>query len=151
MARGPEIPSRALRNCLSPRTLVLLNWKSIQKEGGSFGVLKPELLVNLAELVEQTAHYMAQEGRSLDFIERVSLAVYLLVKGHPFQDGNKRTALRMLINCLRLAELKYTGRPIDLAYSIEAIAKSDPSEKEKLFLEFAGFLKRHLQRRDKVA
>ena len=122
--------------------------KAIEKEGGSFGLLKPDLLISLAELVEQTAHYMDQEGRSLDFIEKLSLAVYLLVKGHPFQDGNKRTALRMLINCLRLAGLKYSGRPMDLAYLIEAMAKSKPSEKEKVFLEFAWFLKRHLQIRN---
>ncbi len=147
MARGSEILSRTLKDCLSPKTLVLLNLKSIEKEGGSFGLLKPEFLEGLAELVEQTAHYMAQEGRELDFIERLALAVYLLIKGHPFQDGNKRTALRMLVNCLRLAGLRYTGRPIDLAYRIETIAKSDPKEKEKVFLELASFLKRHLQKR----
>ena len=147
MAGGPKIPGRTLRDCLSPKTLLLFNLKSIEKEGGTFGLLKPEFLEGLAELVEQAAHYLAQGGRKLDFVEKLSLAVYLLIKGHPFQDGNKRTALRVLVNCLRLAGLRYTGRPMELAYRLEAMAKSDPTEKEKVFLELASFLKRHLQRR----
>jgi len=146
MERSFELFGRTLRDCLAKSTLILFNQKAIEREGGSFGVLKPDFLESLWAKIEQAAFYLAQDEGKPDFVELVSLAAYLIVKEHPFQDGNKRTSVKVIVNCLRKLDLVYTGRPIDLARKIEEVAKSDPSQKREIVLNLAYFLKKHLQK-----
>ena len=81
-----------------------------------------------------------------DEIERICLAVYQIVKKHPFMDANKRTAAFVLLNCLKQSGYVYTDRPKDLAKKIIELAQTLPAEKEKAVLDIAYFIKARLQK-----
>lgn len=120
--------------------LITINKKAVQKFGGLFGIRDQGFLNNLGI-------YVADAGNRYEWdkIECFCLAAYQIVKIHPFIDGNKRTALLALLNCLRKENLFFTGSPKDLADKIIEMAKSPANEKENAVLEFSYFLKAHLQ------
>lgn len=127
--------------CLSPETILAAHRKVIARFGGIDGTRESADIEGLAEYAEDTALRYGW-----DDTERFCLAVYQIVKKHPFLDGNKRTAMAVLLNCLRKYGYSYTGRPKDLAVRIEDIAKSASGDKENVILDFSYFLKARLQK-----
>lgn len=129
--------------CLSASTIILFNKKTISRHGGDdLGALKRGEISSLHEMVEMTSQMYG-----FDETEKICLAVYHIVKGHVFGDGNKRTATLVLHNCLRENGYSYTGRPKDLAEKIIELASSDPKAKREAVLKFSYFLKSRLQDR----
>ncbi len=132
--------------CLSPATIIMFNRKALKKFGGFGGansIRNRSDLENLSEYVEYAA-----DMYEWDDIQKYCLAVYQIVKLHPFTDGNKRTAGYVLLNCLRKSGLSYTGREKDLAEEIIELAKTDPVKKEESVLNFSYFIKSRLQKRE---
>lgn len=127
--------------CLSPETLILFNRKAVKKHGGIIGIRYYEDIDTLAEYVSNAA---AMYG--WDEIERICLAVYQIVKKHPFLDANKRTAAFVLLNCMKQSGYVYTDRPKDLANKIIQLAQTPSNEKEQAVLDIAYFLKARLQK-----
>jgi death-on-curing protein len=130
-------------DCLDAKRIYSAHFKVIQRYGGSDGIISPDVVDNLAASVETTAQYSPQP---LDDIERACLACYLIVKGHPFQDGNKRTAYATLINCLKTLGYRYSGRPKDLAVLIVEMAASPPLRKHQEFMTLAYHVKGRAQK-----
>jgi prophage maintenance system killer protein len=130
--------------CLSPETIILFNNKALKKYGGFGGGVRSYAEIDkLAEYVEITGKLYGW-----DDIECICLAVYQIVKNHPFWDANKRTATYVLLNCLREKRLFYTGRPKDLANQIIKLAETSSDQKEHAVLELSYFIKAHLQKRE---
>ena len=127
--------------CLSSATIILFNQKVVTSRGEEFQVLHPSQLDGLAKQVNLESDYARYDG-----IERLSLAVYQLVKGHYFIEGNKRTALLVLMNCLRKSSIKYTGRGIDLSRKLVEMAQTKSQDKRVSIMEFSYFLKHRLQK-----
>lgn len=133
--------------CLSPATIIVFNRKALRKFGGFGGgannIRNLSDLENLSEYVEYAADMYGWND-----IQKYCLALYQIVKLHPFSDGNKRTAGYVLLNCLRKRGLLYTGREKDLAEKIIELAKTDPGKKEDAVLNFSYFIKSRLQKRE---
>ena len=129
--------------CLSPSTLILFNDSTIKKHGGySGGVRSHQDIDSLAEYVRMVG---TQYG--WDEIERICLAAYQIIKNHIFWDGNKRTAMLTIQNCLRELGYSFTGRPKDLASKLITMAAAPANEKEESVLGLAYFIRSHLQKR----
>ena len=134
-----------LEECFSPELLILLNWLSLERRTEEAGLLRPEALKGLSARVETAAYYRELEGRPMDLAEKLALAVYLLIKEHPFRNGNKRTALKALVHALRKAGFKFRGSPLELARRLEALAASSPAEREPAVSALASFLRNNFR------
>jgi prophage maintenance system killer protein len=82
--------------CLSAATIINFNKKTIQKSGEEFSILHRSSIDGLSAQVDLDSDYAGY-----DSVERACLAAYQLAKGHYFIEGNKRTAILVLLNCLR--------------------------------------------------
>jgi death-on-curing protein len=129
--------------CLSLDAIVLLHNKAVTRHGGDRSALSREN----REKVEDIQGYIEgiSQYKQLDKFEYICIAIYQLVKGHYFLDGNKRTATLVLLNCLKDLGYKYTGEPKDLANKIIAVSQSDPKEKEETVSELSYFIRMRLQ------
>jgi death-on-curing protein len=125
--------------CLSAATIINFNKKTVQKSGEEFSILHRSSIDGLSAQVDLDSDYAGY-----DSVERVCLAAYQLAKGHYFIEGNKRTAMLVLLNCLRKEGLSYTGRPKDLAVKIVSITQTNPADKRAAILELAYFLKHRI-------
>ena len=145
MARSVRVSGNELTvmNCLSYDTIVLANYKILEKSGGFSGGIKSN------DDIEKLAEYViySSEKYKFDEFECLSLAVYQIVKNHLFWDGNKRTAMSVLLNCLRGMGYFYTDRPKDLANKIIEIASSPSRNKEDMVRDFSYFIKARLQKK----
>lgn len=70
---------------------------------------------------------MAAYYDGADILRRATLLTIGISQTQAFVDGNKRTAYASLDTFLRLNDLAYTGRPLELAHQLEAIASRDDS------------------------
>jgi death-on-curing protein len=68
--------------------------------------------------------------------------VFGITKNHPFNDGNKRTALGTLIAFLGLNEHRIVADKVSLTRVMLALASSDISEED-----FGEFVEKHIQAR----
>ncbi len=129
--------------CLSLDTIVLLHHKAVTRHGGDRSALSRnnrEKLEDIQGYIEGVSQY-----NQPDKLEYICFAIYMLVKGHFFLDGNKRTATLVLLNCLKELGYKYTGKQKDLANKIIAVSQSDPKEKEETVSELSYFIRIRLQ------
>lgn len=70
---------------------------AIQRYGGSYGVASMEKLESALDTPKQTVF-----GEELypNIFAKAAILVYLLIKNHPFVDGNKRTGLYAMLRFL---------------------------------------------------
>ena len=82
---------------LSSNEVLLIHDHAIREFGGSFGLMSPGHLEASIAVPRQTMF-----GQELypDLFSKAAILFYLLVKNHPFVDGNKRTAALALIELL---------------------------------------------------
>ncbi len=83
---------------LTAEELLLIHFEAIREFGGSFEVLDLEKLQSCLESPRQTMF-----GKDLysSLVSKAAILFYLLIKNHPFMDGNKRTAVLALSECLK--------------------------------------------------
>ncbi|MDD5621499.1 MAG: type II toxin-antitoxin system death-on-curing family toxin [Candidatus Pacebacteria bacterium] len=77
-------------------------------------------------------------------IGKASILFYLMIKNHPFQNGNKRIAIMTLLYFLYKNNKWLDIDNIKLYNFARNIAKSDPKEKDKIILDIKNTIKNHL-------
>lgn len=86
------------------------------------------------------------EGRSLyrGIVGKGAVLFYLMVKNHPFQNGNKRVAIMTLLYFLSKSD-KWLIVDNDIFYEFaNGVASSDPSNKELEIRKIRAFIRKHL-------
>ena len=94
----------------------------VNETGGSTGLRDLGRLE--AALATQQQNVFNKEAYT-GLIEKAAALIRGIIADHPFVDGNKRTAYAALDTFLRLNELAYAGRPLDLALQLEAVASRE--------------------------
>lgn len=77
-------------------------------------------------------------------IEKSSILFYLMIKNHPFENGNKRIAIMSLLYFLYKNGkwLKMTNE--NLYKFARRVARSDPRKREKVVLQIRGLIKTYM-------
>lgn len=76
--------------------------------------------------------------------DKAALLFYLLIKNHPFQNGNKRLAVTSLFTFLDING-KWLNIPNEDLYRIAImVAESPPSMKDGLIVGLRGLIRKHL-------
>ena len=70
---------------------------------------------------------MAAYYEGADIVRQATLLAIGISQAQAFVDGNKRTAYASLDTFLRLNDVAFAGRPLDLAHQLEAVASRDDS------------------------
>jgi death-on-curing protein len=77
------------------------------------------------------------------FIDKLSLLFYLLIKNHPFQNGNKRIAVATLFVVLYLNGLWLTASEL-LPYELaKSVAASKMKDENKVILKISKFISKY--------
>jgi len=76
--------------------------------------------------------------------DKAAALFYLLVKNHPFQNGNKRIAVTSLLVFLQLNDKWLTVDAKRLYNFAKWVAESDPSLNTETIAATAAFIKKHL-------
>jgi len=86
------------------------------------------------------------EGKDLypQFIDKLTILFYLMIKNHPFQNGNKRIAVAALFVVLYLNGLWLSTRPLGLRDIAEKVSASDRTDKTKVIKMISKFVTEHL-------
>lgn len=76
---------------------------------------------------------------------KASILFYLMIKNHPFQNGNKRLAMTTLLTFLFLND-KWIKADVEELYKFAMwIAESPASAKEGTLLAIDAFLRKHIK------
>ena len=79
-------------------------------------------------------------------VAKASILFYLMVKDHPFQNGNKRIAITTLLAFLS-KNGKWLKVDLDLLYRFTVwVAQSKPEDKDFVLAATRELLERHLQK-----
>lgn len=77
-------------------------------------------------------------------IKKSSILFYLIIKNHPFQNGNKRIAVTTLLVFLSENKKWINVHPHKLYEFAVEVAKSDPKEKNSVMTLIEKFISKHL-------
>ncbi len=77
-------------------------------------------------------------------IKKVSILFYLIIKNHPFQNGNKRIAVMALLYALSLDGKWLQVDPRNLYEFAVLVAESSPKNKETVLIFIEGFIEKYL-------
>jgi len=78
------------------------------------------------------------------FLAKISILFYLMIKNHPFQNGNKRIALTTLFYVL-YKKKKWIKTDIQELYNFAVwVAESPPDAKEEMVKYIKKFINKHL-------
>lgn len=107
----------------------------------AFGTRFPNILESC---LETPFSMFSQKDLYRGLIGKSSILFYLMIKNHPFENGNKRIAVMCLLYFLYKNEkwLKMTN--VDLYKFARRIAKSDSKKKEEVILQIKNLLKTHI-------
>ena len=83
-------------------------------------------------------------------VGKASILFYLIIKNHPFQNGNKRIAVMSLLYFLYKNGKWLKMSNLNLYNFAKGIARSRPSSKEKIILQIQGNINKHIINLDKV-
>lgn len=80
-----------------------------------------------------------------DIKDKAAILFYLMIKNHPFQNGNKRVAVTSLLTFLFLNE-KWLETPPDELYEMAVnVAKSNPKYKDGILSLLKNFIDKNLK------
>ncbi len=83
-------------------------------------------------------------------IDKAAILFYLMIKNHPFQNGNKRVAVTTLLVFLHQNEKWVSMHPQDLYKFAVWVAGSSPTAKDGVILSIKQILEKDLVKRDSV-
>ncbi len=111
---------------LAVAEVLRIHERAIVQYGGSLGVLNRGLLESALATPQQTMF-----GKNLypDLISQAAILFFLLIKNHPFLDGNKRTAFLCLIRFLEVNGFEIQADD-DQLYQFTADVASSTIDKE---------------------
>ncbi|MFZ2886580.1 MAG: type II toxin-antitoxin system death-on-curing family toxin [Minisyncoccia bacterium] len=75
-----------------------------------------------------------------------AILFYLIIKNHPFQNGNKRVAVMTLLYFLSRNDWWLSVSPETLYVFAIEVAESDPKDREKMMIKIRNFIRRYLER-----
>ncbi len=120
----------------------------LAKEILSFHEPIPDFSTRFSHVLESclAAPFQTFTGKSLysGLIEKASVLFYLMVKNHPFQNGNKRIAMTALFVLLHKNKRWLRADTQELHNFTMWIAQGPPGVKEETFKAIQKFLKSHL-------
>lgn len=76
--------------------------------------------------------------------KKAAILFYLLIKNHPFQNGNKRIAVMSLLYFLYKNSKWLSMSNIDLYNFAKGVAKSKPQKREKVMFEIQEMIQKHI-------
>ena len=82
-------------------------------------------------------------------VEKAAILFYLMIKNHPFQNGNKRIAITTLLVFLYKNHKWLRVDPYLFYQFAVGVAKSPPKEKEKILISIQKFIEKYLIDREK--
>lgn len=109
---NPSLQRMALMQLLSVSNIMKLHNRLYDKTGGSLGLRDVYALNSCVESVFQTF-----EGKDLypDIEDKITCLCYLIIRNHPFIDGNKRAGIAALLVFSKIAgiELCYSQQELE--------------------------------------
>jgi len=116
----------------------------------SFNEPIPDFSTRFPNILESclATPFQTFSGKSLykGFISKASILFYLMIKNHPFQNGNKRIAMTTLFVFLYKND-KWIEVDVKELYNFTMwIANSPPSAKEEAVKAIEKFLKAHIKK-----
>lgn len=89
---------------------------------------------------------MGFDGNDLypKFIDKISILFYLMIKNHPFQNGNKRIAVAALFVVLYLNGLWLSTVPLGMRNLAKKVSASDRKDKGKVTKNISSFILKHI-------
>lgn len=109
-----------------------------------FGTRFPNRLESCLSTPQQS---YAKKELYPDFLDKVAVLFYLLVKNHPFQNGNKRIAIMTLIYFCYKNNMKLSLPDLVLYQFSVDVASSDPKKYQDNIDYIRAFLKPHITNR----
>lgn len=106
-----------------------------------FGTRFPNVLESC---LEQPFIKFSRKDLYRGLIGKTSILFYLLIKNHPFENGNKRIAVMSLLYFLHKNEKWLNVDAIGLHNIAKFIAASKPRDRESIVLATQDFLRKHL-------
>ena len=97
----------------------LIHDRVLLASGGHEGILKPDLLESATE--QPTASAGGEDAYDSLFL-KVAAIGRSIAHGHVFNDANKRTAIEVMVNCLRWNGFKRQPNPAAIEVSILLVA-----------------------------
>lgn len=90
-------------------------------------------------------------GRQLypGLIRKASILFYLMIKNHPFQNGNKRIAITTLLSFMAKNGKWIKVDPETLYRTAVWVAESPAEFKDQVVKAFSGFVQKYIERRIK--
>ncbi|MDI6891956.1 MAG: type II toxin-antitoxin system death-on-curing family toxin [Actinomycetota bacterium] len=76
--------------------------------------------------------------------DKAAMLFYLMIKNHPFENGNKRIAIISLLVFLYKNGYWLEHKPEQLYKIAVFVAESDPKLKDEIVSVFTGFLRRYM-------
>ena len=83
-------------------------------------------------------------------IGKASALFYLMIKNHPFQNGNKRIAVMSVLYFLQKNNKWIKMSNVELYNFARGIAKSKPTSREKIIVQIQNTFKAHMVNLDEV-
>ncbi len=120
----------------------LLDWK---EPIPPFSTRFPDRLESCINTVSQTFGGVELYSTLLD---KAAILFYLLIKNHPFQNGNKRIAVTALMVFLWLNDEWITTDTKKLYNFAKWVAESDPSLKDETISATKTFIRKNLSRKN---
>ena len=80
--------------------------------------------------------------------DKAAILFYLIIKNHPFQNGNKRVAVMTLLYFLAQNQRWLTVKNELMYIFATGIAKSDPKNKDEIIKNTKSFLRKHIVKQD---
>jgi death on curing protein len=107
-----------------------------------FGTRYPNILESCLAVPFQTFDKKALYST---FSDKAAILFYLMIKNHPFQNGNKRVAVTTLLVFLAINK-KWIKADVKSLYQFAVdIARSDPKQKSKIYEYIKIFIETHTE------
>lgn len=106
----------------------------------TFNTRYPNILESCLETPFQT---FAKRSPYKGVVGRAAILFYLMIKNHPFQNGNKRIAVTTLLTFLLLNGLWIQSSNEELYRFARGVAKSKSEDKNKTVENIERFIEKH--------
>lgn len=106
-----------------------------------FGTRFPNILESCLEV---PFFRFSKKDQYRGIVGKSSILFYLLIKNHPFQNGNKRIAIMTILYFFDKNKKWLRMDEKDLYNFAKGIAKSKPASKEKVIFQIQSTLKKYL-------
>ena len=106
-----------------------------------FGTRFPNVLESC---IESPFIRFAKKDLYRGLIGKASILFYLIIKNHPFQNGNKRIAVMSLLYFLHKNGKWLKINNIELYNFAKGVAKSKPTSRTKMIIQIQTILKKYL-------